>query len=126
MSDVDVQIEAQLNFFVEKFNAGQIEDLVNGFFTEDCIVTGSEVPFLVGRRAAAAVFNQVHSMQEGLNFEVVETRKSSGGLHYSVVQTRSKMKGDGSDSNLKSLAIFRETKDGLLCEVDFFTSGIFE
>lgn len=125
MNDINAQISEKLDFFVEKFNAAKIEELVNGFFTEDCIVTGSGVPHcLVGREAAIAAFNQVRSVQEEVSFNVVETRYGTG-MHHCVVQTQSRMK-DGSDAFLKSFVVFRETEGGLLCEVDFFAEGRFE
>lgn len=125
MKEVESEIRKKLDFFENEFNSGQIEKLVNGFFTSNCIITGAEVPLLIGRAAAIAVFNQLRSTQESVSFTIVELREGSGDMHLCLVQTIGKTT-KGEELPLKSLVTFRDTLEGLLCEADFFTPGRYD
>lgn len=123
---INDEIRALYDLFEEKINAGDIENLVDTFFTEDAIATGHEAPFLKGRDGLIAMFSQVHSMHKEVRIEMVETREGDDSLIYNIANTRSVIRENDAPAALKSLCIFRKTASGLKCEVDFFALGAIE
>lgn len=124
--DINDEIRSLYDLFEEKINAGQIEELVEGFFTEDAIATGHEAPYIKGRQGLVVLFNQVHSIQKDVKIEMVETREGDDSLIYNIANTRSIIREHDAPAALKSLCIFRKTEAGLKCEVDFFAMGAIE
>ena len=124
--NINDEIRSLYNLFEEKINAGEIEMLVDAFFTEDAIATGHEAPYLKGREGLVAMFTQIHALQKDVKIEMVETREGDDSLIYNFANTRSISRENNMPVALKSLCIFRKIETGLKCEVDFFALGAIE
>ena len=120
MTGTDREIRALYDFFEKQSKAGEIQALVDGFFTDDAIVTGHLIPIVRGRTAICGLFEHLHREQENVRIDMIETRHADEELIYNLADTHSVVRGPQVAVMLRSLCIFRRTNVGLRCEGDFF------
>ena len=114
------ELRARLDYFEQRFAAGDLETLAENFYTEDAIVEGYGMPPQIGRRAIAAAFKDVRSAGlSRIKVDFSEAPRISGDLAYQFITNDNDFAGQTEVH--RALIIWRRTADGWLCEVDFFT-----
>lgn len=114
------ELRARLDYFEERFAAGDLETLANNFYTEDAVVEGYGMAPQIGRRAIVAAFEGARSAGlSRIKVDSSEAPRVSGDLAYQFITNDNDFAGQTEVH--RALIIWRCTSDGWLCEVDFFT-----
>lgn len=121
-SEMAEAVDALGNRFVDLFNSGDIQRLVDVVYTTDVVVLPSNYPMVRGREAARALLQGMReSGFEHLSVQTMQIR-CSGDLAYRIGTYR--LEGRGSDSG-KFLEVVRRQSDGTWkCVADMFSSDL--
>jgi ketosteroid isomerase-like protein len=119
----DGEIRNLYDIFEQIINGGSPAELIGAFFTHDATVAGHMIPVIKGGANIPGFFAQVQQGFKDIVIESIETTEGNGDVVYNIANTRMTERASGKASILRSLCIFRQTQQGLRCELDFFAQA---
>lgn len=118
-ASVDQIVAEKCGLFAELFRSGQIDRLVEVFYTPDAVLEGQDLLPQRGRRAIAAVFKDVRSVYAEIIIDQHEPVVASGDLAYGNV-SNTNICVDGSLEVHRGLMVWRRVEGSWFVERDFF------